>query len=312
MTLEDTNGLDRRSFLRLGGLTVAVAALVAACDNTEAGSLGRVGNAPPTTKLPDAVVNDVVLLRTASSLQHSILNVYNEVKDKPELLDPANRALIDQLVSDHQAHAQLFEQLTTKAGGTPWTCGNTRFDSALVQRAFVRITTATPATADAKEIPASDDKRRDILNLVHGMETILTAAYQQFVVMFNARELRAESLRVAIAGARRSALLALTINTVRPEGYISIAELTNSQVAVTTTTVTGQSSAATTTTAAGPAGGNAPTPIPVPTAIPATFGSTASYTIVVGAGDQNGTRLKVILDTPSLNSFEYEYLTPAC
>ena len=45
-------------------------------------------------------------------------------------------------------------------------------------------------------------------------------------------------------------------------------------------------------------------------ALPWTFGSTATITVVVGAGDENGTRLKVLLETPAINSMEYEYLGP--
>jgi hypothetical protein len=44
------------------------------------------------------------------------------------------------------------------------------------------------------------------------------------------------------------------------------------------------------------------------TAIPSQFGSLAQIQLVVGAGDENGTRLKVNLETPSLNSLVYEYL----
>jgi hypothetical protein len=33
---------------------------------------------------------------------------------------------------------------------------------------------------------------------------------------------------------------------------------------------------------------------------------------VVGKGDENGTRLKLNLETPSLNSFVFEYMKPTC
>jgi hypothetical protein len=34
--------------------------------------------------------------------------------------------------------------------------------------------------------------------------------------------------------------------------------------------------------------------------------------LVIGRGDENGTRLKLNLETPSLNSFVFEYMTPSC
>jgi len=69
------------------------------------------------------------------------------------------------------------------------------------------------------------------------------------------------------------------------------------------------------------AGGAAPTPtsapvqfteIPSVTAIPSQFGGLGAIQLVVGAGDENGTRLKLNLETPSLNSFVYEYMTATC
>jgi hypothetical protein len=77
-------------------------------------------------------------------------------------------------------------------------------------------------------------------------------------------------------------------------------ESTTTQPLGNTTTTAGS-----TTTAKGKPN---PTPIPEVYALPWTFGSTATVTVVIGAPDQNGTRLKVLLDTPSLNSMEYDYL----
>ena len=54
------------------------------------------------------------------------------------------------------------------------------------------------------------------------------------------------------------------------------------------------------------------TEIPDVTAIPSQFGTLAANQLVLGRGDENGTRLKINLETPSLNSFVYEYMTPTC
>ena len=123
--------------LRLGGLTVAMAAVIAACDNTEAGQIGRVGLAPTTTKLPDAQVSDVTLLRTCSSLQYSLLGVYTQVVDDPKLLDPTHEPLVQRMMTAAQATAKIFEDLTVTEGGEPWTCANTKYDSALIDPAMI-------------------------------------------------------------------------------------------------------------------------------------------------------------------------------
>ena len=309
-------GVDRRRFLRLGGASVALATLLAACNkNTESGTLGRIGLAPSTTKLPTVVTTDVALLRTCSSLQHSLLEVYNKIKDDATLLDPTNKPLVTRLIADAEAAAKMFDGLTTGLGGVAWTCGNSKFDSVLINPAIQRITAATPATPEAKAIPASDDMKRDMLTLSHGMESIIAAAYQQYVTLLSKPATRASVLQVGAANARHAALLALTINTARPDGYVSSDDQAAAQVpmdtspagASTTVQNIGQS-----TTSVAASGGNTLTAIVPPSAIPGTFGSTATLQIVVGAGDENGTRLKLNLETPSVNSFEYEYLTPSC
>jgi hypothetical protein len=311
VTFHDDGSISRRGALRLGGLTVALAALVAACDNTEAGPLSRVGLAPTTTKLPEASVTDVALLRTCSSLQYSLLDIYTTMKSNPALLDPANDSLINRLMSDAQATAKGFEDLTVAAGGEPWSCGNSKFDSALIDPAISRITTGFPATAEAPAIPPSDDPQRDMMNLAQGTESIVASTYQEYTTLLNGVEYRMPTIKAGVRGARHAALLALTIN---PGGYTSgsdeqQAEVDPAVIAAQdgSTTTVGQNLGNTTTTAAGT---SAPpqTPIPPVYALPSTFGSISTVTVVVGAGDENGVRLKVLLETPSLNSIEYEFL----
>ena len=115
--------------------------------------------------------------------------------------------------------------------------------------------------------------------------------------------------------ARHAALLALTINPDRPGGLVNFADAVNAEPASPPTTL-----APTTTVQniASPSGGSTPTQtvqqteIPTVTAIPSQFGSLAALQIVVGKGDENGTRLKINLETPSFNSFVYEYVKPSC
>lgn len=302
------DSISRRNVLRLGGMSVAMAAVIAACGNTEAGEPGRVGSVPPTTGLPDVSVTDVTLLRTCSSLQHSLIGIFAKVLADPTLLDPANKPLIERLNADAEATAKIFEDLTVANGGEAWACGNTKFDAVLVDTAITRITVGAEATAEAKAIPPSDDPRRDILNLVYGVETIIGAAYQQYTGMFNDASLRRPTIEAGVRGCRHSALVALTIN---PGGYVSesgedAAEVTPSTDAATTTTT--QNIGNTTTTAAADSSAPQVTPIPDVYALTSTFGTTATVTLIVGDGDENGTRLKVLLETPSLNSMEYEYL----
>ena len=73
--------MSRRGLLRAGGLTVTMAALVAACvDQPGEKNPARVGEAAVPTPLPDAVVTDGVLLRTATSIHYSIIDSHNATK----------------------------------------------------------------------------------------------------------------------------------------------------------------------------------------------------------------------------------------
>jgi hypothetical protein len=306
----------RRDMLRIGGFTVATAAVITACGEHERGEIGRVGAVPTTVKLPDAVVTNVALLRTASSLEHSVVNVYSQVIDNSDLIDPKLLDLAKRFMDDHVGHAKLFEKLTTDAGGTAWSCGNPKIDDAIINPILLRITKGAEATPTSKAIDPSDDPHRDVLNFAHGLETLAGATYQALVALFSDPSLRSDAMSVGAREARHAALLALTINPDRPGGLVNFADAVNAEPAAPPTTI------APTTTAqniANPVGGAASAPAPTPqteipgvTAIPSQFGALGAVQIVVGKGDENGTRLKINLETPSLNSFVYEYVQPTC
>ena len=309
----------RRDILRIGGFTVATAAVIAACGEHDRGQIGRVGAVPSTAKLPDPVVTNVTLLRTASSLEHSAINVYSQVIGNSDLLDPKFDDIAKRFMEDHQGHAALFEQLTTEAGGTPWTCGNPKIDDTIMNPVISRITKGTPATAGSKAIAASDDPRRDVLNFAHGLESLAGATYQALVALFSDPALRADAMTVGAREARHAALLASTINPDRPGGLVNFADAVNAEPAAPPTTTIAPST--TLQNIANAPGAAVPSPsavpvqqteIPTVTAIPAQFGGLGAIQIVVGAGDENGTRLKQNLETPSLNSFVFEYMAPTC
>ncbi|HEX3088049.1 MAG TPA: ferritin-like domain-containing protein [Ilumatobacteraceae bacterium] len=312
------NMFGRRDVLRIGGLGLATAAVITACGETD-NQIGRVGSVSTTVPLPDVAVSDVTLLRTASSLEHSIINVYSQVIGNSDLLDPSMDDLFRRLLDDHTAHAKLFEGLTTDAGGTAWTCDNPKFDDTVVQPVLERIIKGVPATTIAPAIPPSDDPRRDILNFSHGLEAMSAATTQSFVVLYSDPSLRASGLTVGANEARHAALLALTINPDRPGGWVNFSDAVNAEPASPPTTTIAPST--TLQNIANAPGAAVPsdsvpavpqTEIPTVTAVPSQFGSLAAIQIVVGAGDENGTRLKVNLETPSLNSFVYEYMQPTC
>lgn len=300
----DMRGLDRRGFFRLGGLTAAAVALAACSDNTEAGTLGRVGEGGTTPTLEDPIVNDGVLLRTMAGIETSIANAYTHILEGgflamasttfPDLGDQSE--LVTMFQTHHTKAAETFNALAVEAGAEPWTCGNTRLDSASITPIFERVESGAPATDNSLAIVPSDDPTRDYINLVHSLESLSASSCQAMVPVASQAAIRFASMQVGVRSARQAALIALKIF---PGGYTagvgeSLAEENN----------------ATTTTAPEGAPPEA-TPIPLQLAIPARFGLLSPTTFIGGAGDENGVRMKVNFETPSLNSFAYPFYSCA-
>lgn len=267
--------VDRRHLFRIGGLSAATAALVAACGGTDSPGIARVGTAPTTTALPDAIVNDGVLLRTAASLERSVINVYSTLLDGG-LIPSALTGAAERFRDDHTAHAEALDSLTVEAGGEAFTCGNPRIDELVVPAILAAI-----AGDEAAGTAPSDDPTRDALNVAHALENLATETYQSFLTMFSLPELRRQAMLIAAQEARHSSLLALAI-TGRPAGYVELEAPAE------------------------------PPQIPVAYALPTVFGTLAGITLVVGAEDEVGLRKTFSLDTPSLNTFVYDYITPSC
>ncbi|MCB0999683.1 MAG: ferritin-like domain-containing protein [Acidimicrobiales bacterium] len=203
--------LDRRQLFRLGGLTVTTAALVAACGGTESPGIGRVGVAPTTTDLPDGSVDDVVLLRTAASIQHTMIDLYGELRSAAP---SSASALIDLLIADHTADAEALNSAVAELGGEPFECGNPRLEELTVPAILGAI------NGDGAVAP-SDDPARDALNTMFAMETYIAESHQAFVPMLSAPALRQAAITIGGEAARHAAVLALEI-TGRPDGYLEI------------------------------------------------------------------------------------------
>ena len=296
----ESHGVDRRGLFRLGGLTAAALAIAACSDNTEAGTVGRVGEGASTPPLEDAVVNDGVLLRTMAGVSTSIANAYAHILEGgflakasdtlPDLGDQTEVVTLFQ--AHHVAAAETFNALAVEAGAEPWPCGNTRLDDSAINPIFERVENGVPATDNAKAIEPSDDATRDYINLVHSLESMSASSCQAMIQSLSQPAMRFTSMQVGVRSGRHAALIALRIF---PGGYVAgVGESTTAEDTATTTT-------------AADGAPPAPTAIPLPAALPARFGLLSPTTFVGGAGDENGVRLKVNFETPSLNSLAYPF-----
>jgi Ferritin-like domain len=190
-----TGGFARRRFLTIGGLSVSMAAVVAACGKAEPKAHVPVaGESPTTTGLPERVIDDVVLLRTASSLEHNAIDTYGTALGLGVL--SAGAADLAKMFQDHhRAHADAFEKATTAAGGKAFTEANP----------VVAAKVLGPAVA---LIGQSEDKAGDLLRLAHALESIAAGTYQALVPALTQPGLRKAAMAVGGVEARHAAVLA--------------------------------------------------------------------------------------------------------
>jgi hypothetical protein len=295
-------GLGRRGLFRLGGLTAATALLATACGKSEAGTIGRIGTPTGTDPvLPEAVVNEGVHLRTLAGIETSIAETYTRIVDggyltkgSPSLPDLGDlTGLLGTFHDHHVASATRYNELAVAAGAEAWECSNIRLDDAYLNPLFARVDDGAAETDSAKAIDPSDDPLRDMANLVHTLESLSAESAQALVPGASTPELRAEAMAIGIRSGRQAAMVALRIH---PGGYVPGA-------------ITAATSPDTTTTAPAADAPPPPTEISLPLAVPGQFGLLSPVTFIGGAGDENGVRLKLNFETPSLNSFAYDYLT---
>jgi hypothetical protein len=265
--------VTRRQAFKIGGLTVSLAALVAACGDDIQGdtSPGRVGYAPPITDPPEYEVDDAVLLRTASSLEYTAIAVYEQALEIGGL-DESGQALVETLIANHQAVADEMGTLTEAEGGVAWECTNPW----LVDRLITPVLEA---------ITMSDDPTRDVLNLAVALENLAASTHQILAVELSSTEAKTATLEAATLASRQSA--AIVVLTRGADGYIS-PEVFGDGVPTD------------------------PSGVPYTYAITSRFGSVGQAELIVGAPDENGGRESFTVQTPAANSFIYNELEPSC
>jgi hypothetical protein len=276
----DAAPLSRRRLFELGVSSVAVAVVLSACGDDEVPAPGRVGNAPDLTEPPEAEVNDVVYLRTLTSLEYSILAVYGELAAL-DGVDEDTGALLARLTDDHQAAADAFAELTTGAGGEPYECANAWLMDRTLQPVVDHI---VGGTVDDTEIPPTDDPTRDSLGTADALETMAAATAQLYTERLRDPTLRAEVIRAGTAASRRAAVTALRANP-PPAGYVSTALTTGEEVGTDEEGFMPQF------------------------AVPARFGQLTPVALQVGAADENGQRFTANIETPAENAYVYEGMT---
>ena len=103
------------------------------------------------TALPNETVDDAVLLRTAQSIEKTIVDVYGTITDSGALTG-ASADLLARLVDAHTEAADQVGELVIQAGGEPYDCVNGWYMERIIPQIFENID-----GDEAADIPPSDD-----------------------------------------------------------------------------------------------------------------------------------------------------------
>jgi rubrerythrin len=199
-TSSSAASLNRRSFLRIGGITATSAAVLAACGGESHSDIARIGLSPETTALKTEHVTDEVLLRTAMSVEYLAIDTYNAVAKANVLTGDAASALevAKAFIADHTEHAAALEALITARGGKPFKEANPRMMSLYVEPALALVVESDTPAADA-------------LAFAHALETLAASTYQGFVAQISEAALRADAMVIGAQEARHATVLAQAI-----------------------------------------------------------------------------------------------------
>ena len=194
-------GMNRRSALRIGGVTIVGGALLAACgsDKNDAATTTAAGaattaaastTAGATTTSGTAATADVAILRTASSIEELAVAAYQTAIDSGLVTTMAIADAAKLFQSQHKEHSGLFQSLTTKAGGEAYTMPNQV------------ILEAIQPTIDALK------DEMGVVALALELENVAAQTYQSNVATFMDPSLNAAIMSVGGVEARHAAALA--------------------------------------------------------------------------------------------------------
>lgn len=290
-------GFDRRTFFRVGGTTIALSAVVAACAGTEEGAgpegIAAAGERPPLATVPTTPVDDVVLLRTATSLHYNAMDVVDTVS----AVDGVDSAVVELAAAYRtllQGQADALAEATTEAGGQAYEQSNPVVDDRVIQ----------PAAA---LLAASPTQGTDAANLLHAVAVLAAATHQAFVAQFADKALRQAAMAI---GAVHSQVAASLAHLISPENFVTEAAIASAEPA-------GVEQAPETTVDAGlpttvaPSVETTAAAVGVPDVavymVPTAFGPLSPTQVVLGdpTADGDTKRQQLNIETPSLNSMMY-------
>jgi hypothetical protein len=183
-------GLARRRFLRIGATSVAAAAVLAACgDDDEAPGAAETTS---TTEKKGAA-GDITILRTAASLELVASGTYDQAVKAGLVTTPTVLEAARSFLRQHKEHAALFQGLTKKLGGQPYT----EPTPAVTQQLAPRV--------------AALKSEQDVLALAFELERAAAATYLASVGTFEDVSLNEAVMSVGGVESRHAAVIATVL-----------------------------------------------------------------------------------------------------
>jgi len=184
---------DRRQFLKVGGITIAGAALIAACGD-DSDVPAQTGTSMPSgsTSRPSAGSMDLTLAKTAASLEALAVATYDTAIMSGLVTTAAIGDAAKLFQQHHQAHLDALNGLISQNGAARVTEPN-----AVVKQAGV-----DPAPPSAKT-------EADIVGLAFTLEDAAAQTYVFAATQLSAPELRSTIMTIGGVEARHRALLAV-------------------------------------------------------------------------------------------------------
>lgn len=190
--------LSPGALFKVGGITLAGAALLAACGSDSKDTASPATNAATTTTTlatagttgTSAMSGDVLILRTASSIEELAIAAYQIAIDSGLVKTAAIGDAAKLFQSQHREHSALFQSETKRAGGTPFDKPNPA------------VLAALKPTIDALK------DEMGIVKLAFDLETAAAQTYQSNVGVVMDAKLNAALMSVGGVEARHAAILA--------------------------------------------------------------------------------------------------------
>jgi rubrerythrin len=206
-------GMDRRGVLKLGGVVLLGGVVMAACgsDNsssassatttaTTAGSTAATtattaAASAPTAAAAAAATGDVVILRTASSIEELAVAAYQTAINSGLVTTAAIGDAAKLFQAQHMEHSAYFQAATKAAGGEPFTMANPAILAAI-----------QPMIAALKD-------EKGVVALAFELETAAAQSYQSYVGTFSDPKLNPAIMAVGGVEARHAAVLSQVLNS---------------------------------------------------------------------------------------------------